>query len=396
MARPLPFSERLMIAFFVLLMIVGGAAMGWTIGTIPADFWQDILGVQKIASGQATRQFSKKINQDFVFGQSLHDTERVVTWLITGDWGSGVREGCQGWLFLRDELQGYPVDAAMSSMRLRATIVQQLARQLASKQVHLMLVMVPDKSRIESTHLCGLRRPSQFETRLQQWMTMTGLSQTPSGAMLDLTPVLMGQSGERFYRTDSHWNEAGAMRSAQAIAAGVKSRHWTAGLDDGHGHLTADVRGAMTQRPGDLFHLASLDHLPFWLGPKPEVTMQSVWQFTSHQNVVADSGSNSAAVPAAGAADDLFGDADLPKVVLVGTSFSLRSNFAYALQNELGVQLANVAKDGGEFDAAMRAYLSSATFKQTPPQLIVWEIPERMLQAPIRPEEHQWAAALAQ
>jgi len=404
MSSSLPFSERVMIAFFVLLMLIGGAAMGWTISVIPVNFWHDIASFSQISSGAATRQFSKKINQDFVFSQPLHQTERVVSWLLTGDWGPGVRQGCDGWLFLRDELMPYPDVQAAASMRLRAGIVEQLAHTLAAQQIQLMLVIVPDKSRIESTHLCGLRRSDGFAGRVQKWEDLTGLpvlgrelgaelhaggdeqaSTMQGSTIVDLTPLLKQQLGERFYRTDSHWNEAAAAQSAQAIAHYLHAFHWVSrdtpsGVVDTR-EVSVEVHSVVKPRPGDLYHLATLDQLPAWLGPKPELTMQSVWN-------------GGAGSPSMAGGDDLFGDADLPKLVLVGTSFSLRSNFFNVLQHTVGVPMANVAKDGGEFDAAMRDYLSSATFKQTPPHVIIWEIPERMLQAPIKPVEQQWAEQL--
>jgi alginate O-acetyltransferase complex protein AlgJ len=51
------------------------------------------------------------------------------------------------------------------------------------------------------------------------------------------------------------------------------------------------------------------------------------------------------------------------------------------LEQKMHRQVANFALDGGDFDGAARAYLRSAAFKQTPPKLLVWEIPERVLTA---------------
>jgi alginate O-acetyltransferase complex protein AlgJ len=52
------------------------------------------------------------------------------------------------------------------------------------------------------------------------------------------------------------------------------------------------------------------------------------------------------------------------------------------LQRAVGASVGNFALDGGAFSGAAKAYFDSAAFKQTPPKLIVWEIPERDLQAP--------------
>ncbi len=81
-------------------------------------------------------------------------------------------------------------------------------------------------------------------------------------------------------------------------------------------------------------------------------------------------------------ADDLFGDAGLPNVALIGTSFSRNSNFVGFLQKALNAPVGNFSKDGGEFSGAAKAYFESPAFKQTPPKLLIWEIPERDLQTP--------------
>ena len=50
----------------------------------------------------------------------------------------------------------------------------------------------------------------------------------------------------------------------------------------------------------------------------------------------------------------------------------------------LGASLGNFAKDGGEFSGAARDYFASPAFRETPPQLLIWEIPERDLQSPYK------------
>ncbi len=365
------FSEQVMIAFFILLIMGGGLAMGLTINRIPADFWRDLATLPKFASGEATRQFSKKINQDFIFSQQLHDIERTATWLITDDFGAGVRQGCPGWLFLTDELVSYA--GADASAQLRTGIVQQLRQQLALQNIHLVVAVVPDKSRIESGHLCHVQRPAGFQSRVQHWVQPLGES------ALDLTAGLQNANEALYYRTDSHWNEQGAALSAHQIASRVRALQWMPETTV-FSPIAHQVASQIAERPGDLLHLASLDKLPLWLGPKPEMARSSQWRV--------------AASSSASAADDLFGDDALPKIILVGTSFSLRANFANYLQRELAVPIANVAKDGGGFDGAMRVYLNSATFKQTPPALILWEIPERVLQGPVSKEEQSWSDAL--
>jgi alginate O-acetyltransferase complex protein AlgJ len=50
------------------------------------------------------------------------------------------------------------------------------------------------------------------------------------------------------------------------------------------------------------------------------------------------------------------------------------------LEYVLKSNIANFAKKGGDFAGSVNAYLKSAAFKETPPRLVIWEIPERMIE----------------
>jgi alginate O-acetyltransferase complex protein AlgJ len=55
-----------------------------------------------------------------------------------------------------------------------------------------------------------------------------------------------------------------------------------------------------------------------------------------------------------------------------------------ALQQALGAKIGSFAKDGGKFSGSARDYFANPAFTQTPPKLVVWEIPERDLQTPTK------------
>jgi alginate O-acetyltransferase complex protein AlgJ len=126
-----------------------------------------------------------------------------------------------------------------------------------------------------------------------------------------------------------------------------------------------------------LIRLAGADWLFDSLQPQPDVVQETSFKVEKRANIAA----GSASAPTASAqTDDLFGDADLPNVVVIGTSFSRTSNFVPFIEKELNAKVANLARSGGDFSGAMNAYLSSVAFKKTPPKLVIWEIPERVLQ----------------
>src|SRR5690606_27235750 len=140
-------------------------------------------------------------------------------------------------------------------------------------------------------------------------------------------------------------------------------------------HKTFDVhQGAPARRPGDLVRLAGIDWLPLSLQPKPEIVAATA--VSERQPSAQDGGDN---------LDDLLGDADLPNIALIGTSFSRNSNFVGFLQLALGAPVGSFAKDGGEFSGSANDYFGNPAFTQTPPKLLIWEIPERDLQTPYVP-----------
>jgi alginate O-acetyltransferase complex protein AlgJ len=47
---------------------------------------------------------------------------------------------------------------------------------------------------------------------------------------------------------------------------------------------------------------------------------------------------------------------------------------------QLDAKIGNFALDGGDFSGSAKAYFTSPAFKDTPPKLIIWEIPERVLE----------------
>ena len=85
----------------------------------------------------------------------------------------------------------------------------------------------------------------------------------------------------------------------------------------------------------------------------------------------------------------------MPGIAVIGTSFSRNSNFIPFLEAALGTRVVNVARDGGEFAGAANAYFGSATFRDTPPKLVIWEIPERSLQRPLAGEPTAWPVNVA-
>jgi alginate O-acetyltransferase complex protein AlgJ len=299
--------------------------------------------------------------------------ERGLSWVVAGDLGPRVRRGAPEWLFLGDELTVH--DQPQLSVAQRKADVLKVQQTLMAKGAQLLVVVVPDKSRIEASQLGMLHRPARYAQRASQWVDELNLAGV---AAFDLTDTLMSFKQKNlaaFLKSDSHWTEQGAEAAARAVSAQVLRLQIVATPRQ---VLVIDKRIELN-RPGDLIRLAGVEWLFDGLQPQQDLAQQTIFKVDPQAADKEKLGSVS--VPTASApADDLFGDADLPNVVVIGTSFSRTSNFVSFIEKELKAKVANLARDGGDFSGAMNAYLSSVAFKNTPPKLVIWEIPERVLQ----------------
>ena len=353
---------------FISLLLAGLWVSLISLKQVSSEDWTEIRNPAKILSGESTRQFTKLLNKYFVPGKTFNQIEHGIQWNLTGDLGASVRAGCGDWLYLTDELEVYP--DAEKSAQFRAQLAGRLMQHLQQRGIKLLVVVVPDKSRIESRHLCGLNRASRFDKRVVNFLDAM---KSQGIATLDLTQTLALMPGERYYHTDTHWNEAGANESARAVANRLTALNW-AGMTPGS---EVTLNPVLSPRSGDLVHLAGLDALPDFLRPGVEMT-----QVTKVS-------------PVQVASDDLFGDAGLPDIALIGTSYSRNSNFIPFLAHHLGVAVANLAKDGGDFAGAATDFFASNTFRSNPPKIVIWEVPERTLEAPVKDMERGWQQTLS-
>ncbi|MEI2414863.1 cell division protein FtsQ [Orrella sp. JC864] len=295
----------------------------------------------------------------------LAKLQRAAGWLFMGDLGRQVRQGCPGWLFLAEELMPQPDGAAHAAARART--VTAVRERLQERGIALAVAIVPDKSRIAAAQLCRLARPASLAGRAADFAQALAAAGVPA---VDLAPALAPLGAQAFLRTDTHWNEAGARQAARALGQALRQ----AGLAPERDREYEIQALAPAPRPGDLVRLAGLDWLAPSLQPAPEMAARS--RLSLAPGAQPD-----------GADDDLFGDAGLPRTVVVGSSYSRTSNFVPFLAAELGVEVANFGLDGGKFAGGANAYFASAAFRQTPPRLVIWEIPERDLQTPLDGEQ---------
>jgi alginate O-acetyltransferase complex protein AlgJ len=342
-----------------------------------AGFWQATASLSSPAvkeipinlddfrDGKVTGSLSTQLDKNLPVREDLIAWANAGRYLLTRGAGDQVRLGREGWLFSVEELQYFSDSLSFQNARLK--ILTQASAALQASEVRLVIALIPDKARMNERQLTNGSYPGWYRDRYSEIIKNLRANNV---TVVDLQPALTsdGASAPFYYRTDTHWNQAGAQRAAISIAKQVKS----IAADISHTEFVTKAAPPAVQKPGDLLRMMGLSNMPDWARPQPDVEITTLTQKT----------------PADEKPAGLFDSVNTP-VVLAGTSYSLRANFHGYLQEALGADVLNVARDGGGFIQSVKDYLSDDSFKTTKPRVLIWEIPERMFSAPLTAAEKE-------
>lgn len=283
---------------------------------------------------------------------------------LLGNLGDQVAMGCPQWLFYRDGLRP-PPGVHVFNERLR--LMRHWVQELREKPVQVLVVAVPDKSRIESDRLCGLPVSLPMRQTLDDWQQALHADGVP---FVDLRDALLAAPAPRFFRTDVHMNAQGAQAAAARVAQ--------AALPLLGGSSTqvfkTDAPGPPQPRMGDLIVLAGLEQArPGW---RPELEMVAEAKIEPVRS------------------GGLLDEPAPVEVLLAGTSNGRRSQFAESLGMGLGREVWNMSLDGGQFSGALLLALKQR--KQWPAslKLVIWEFSENALSLPLTADEQALLARI--
>ncbi|MDX1456347.1 MAG: alginate O-acetyltransferase [Marinobacter sp.] len=280
----------------------------------------------------------------------------------------GVAIGQGDWLFSEEEL--YPASQDPNLVDTNLDRVLAISNYLQQQGIPMALLVVPSKARIYADKL-GEHQPTPEMAGLYERF-LQNLDQAGVFAPY-LRPSLAkaaNQGVNVFLRTDTHWTPSGAdifaLHAAEYIRENFDQTSW------GEQQYVTTLDKPQLHR-GDLLTYIPLEPLFSDLGPAPDLF--SVRTTTAME----DSPSSSQA---------LFAD-NTASVVLVGTSYSANPlwDFPGALRKHLGRDLINVADEGQGPIVPMVEYLQSPDFRNHPPELVIWEFPERYLAQPLESEQ---------
>ncbi|NWD68408.1 alginate O-acetyltransferase [Pseudomonas gingeri] len=288
----------------------------------------------------------------------------------------GVVLGRDQWLYSDEEFN--PIAGEQQNLQDNYALVEGVRQTLKAKGVKLVMAIVPAKVRLYPEHLGDVRPASVHANLYEDFHRHVAADRILAPDLLGPLQQAKDQGRQVFLRTDTHWTPDGAQIAATQLANAIEQ----------HSPLSGTPQRFVTeaekteQHKGDLTLFLPLDPLFSHLMPPQEPLEKRI----TH------------AADAQPASDDaLFADNEVP-VALIGTSYSANPNwnFVGALKQALHRDVVNYAEDGHGPILPMLAYLESDAFKNAPPQLLIWEFPERYL--PVNNEvgdaDPQWVAHL--
>jgi len=314
----------------------------------------------KIAkNGKWSAQFENNFSENLPPQEKSQTLWGTIELFLFKEGREGVLIGQDGWLFTDEE---FVADKNRNQIiRLHLNEIATVKRQLEQNNIDLVIALIPAKSRVMKEYLGDNKYPEYNESFYNQMQLFFKENNILSPNLYQIL-----KSNEKvFLKSDTHWTPLGAKLSAQHIGQFMLQNNvqW-----DNNAVVQIDSN-QKEKIDGDLTRYIPANNA---LKYKNNIAPQYARIETATVQDSANEDTNDL--------DSLFGDTALP-ITLVGTSYSAdkRWNFETYLKQALQSDLLNAADEGlGPF-TTMRQYLESNEFKETPPEIIIWEIPERYI-----------------
>lgn len=362
-------SRILYIALFLALLLCLGA---WSLRSF-VGFNTDSQAT--VLNGRWAKAVETHYDDEFPIKRLGTNLWAALDFKLFNEGRPGVVLGRDQWLFSDEEFK--PIAGSDQFEQENLALIQGVRDTLKQQGVQLVLAIVPAKARLYPEYL-GDEAPASLHTDLYREFHAQA-RQAGIVAPDLLTPLLQAKEhGQVFLRTDTHWTPLGAEVVAQQLGAVVAKNSPLSGEPQ---HFITETEQSAPYK-GDLTSFLPLDPLFSDLLPAPD-TLQK--RTTRAAEGMADSG------------EALFDDNEIP-VALIGTSYSANPhwNFVGALQQALASDVVNYAENGHGPLLPMLKYLQTDAFKNSPPQVLIWEFPERYL--PMKNDlsefDPQWIAQL--
>lgn len=356
------YSLRLSAGIMLILLVAGGILGLSTLTKSILHYDGPTHSWDAWIKGEAARKVEGDFEDTLPIRQAAISGWTAFTSLVFKTASNKIHIGKQGWYYTTEELQYYPDGAAEYARKIE--LISDVKHFLDRRNIALLVTLVPAKARIYPEYLNGLDFPHGKRENYRQALDDL---QAKGVKTLDLMPVFeefKKNGGPAFLRTDTHWSPAMAGRAAKALATKVLFE-----FPDMQLPRTDFVTAQGEGQPflGDLpKRMVPTGPFQKWVGPYEEIMVPYKTEKKAGE-----------------AEEGLFEDQFVP-VVLLGTSYSADStwNFEGALKTALQADVLNLAEKGRGPIFPLEEFFKSTDFKNNPPKLVIWEIPERSLEVP--------------
>ncbi len=225
--------ERLLIALFVLVLVVPGAALLAGVDGGNAAQENRALAPRPVFALDRTTlrawpgAASRYLEDHFAFRSTLVRWQAAIRFFgLRSSPNAAVWPGRDGWLFYADDgaIEDYTRQSPFSEGELKdwAKGLQDTQDWLAARGIRYLFVLAPDKHEIYSeavppaiARLHPVSRTDQLTAYLREHSTVN---------VLDLRPALheAKSRGRLYHRTDTHWNDLGAFVAYQQMIAAMR------------------------------------------------------------------------------------------------------------------------------------------------------------------------------
>ncbi|AIG02843.1 alginate biosynthesis protein [Pseudomonas fluorescens] len=359
-------------ALFMALLVALGA---WSVRSF---FGFSTNADATVLNGRWAKAIETHYDDEFPIKRLGTNLWAALDYTLFNEGRPGVVLGRDHWLYSNEEFN--PAVNQAQNLQDNYALVEGVRQTLKAKGVQLVMAIVPAKVRLYPEHLGDVQPAGIHAGLYQDFHARVAADKIIAPDLLGPLQQAKLHGQQVFLRTDTHWTPDGAEVAAKQLASVINAKTLLSGEPL---RFVTDAEG-IAPHSGDLRLFLPLDPLFENLMPPKEPLQKRV----TH------------AVQAQAAGDDaLFADSEMP-VALVGTSYSANPNwnFVGALKQALGSEVVNYSEDGHGPILPMLSYLKSDDFKNSPPQVLIWEFPERYL--PVNNEtgeaDPKWVAQLKQ
>jgi hypothetical protein len=272
----------------------------------------------------------------------------------------GWREGLEGTIFIERDLK--------TSLNIQPSVLggfKQITETMKTQGISLVLVPVPWRGVPLANFLDSEDEvQATFDVAKAKdvyRMAIATLQESSGATVIDVLAVMETAPTDAatplFYKRDHHWTYVGSSLVAHALAERVKTE-----LSDLYASLpkrtTELISKELVRETRTMEQAKELCNLE--LPPEPSL----IFEAKSNQEETS-----------------LFGE-EASQVVLVGSSQSApNQSFPAFLAHELQTDILNLSVAGGGLVGSLESYLTSDTYANSKPHLIIWEFPVEYLLA---------------